>query len=172
MGGDEEEEERDGGEVFGVEGGGISGAYGDSDVRGQSGGEARGEGLGGPGGGGVEEGWDGGAGGAGGGGRFAAEPDRFVEEEEGGGGEEEKKGEVGGGGGGGRRREGRHRGGGACGRCRFGPRVFGVLETRLWAVVDGPNFIQEKCRNVNLCRFELGCLIVGGILVQRLQYLH
>ena len=111
-----------------VEGGGISGAYGDSDVRGQSGGEARGEGLGGPGGGGVEEGWDGGAGGAGGGGRFAAEPDRFVEEEEGGGGEEEKKGEVGGGGGGGRRREGRHRGGGACGRCRFGPWVLGVSE--------------------------------------------
>lgn len=140
MGGNDEEEERDGGEIVGVKGGGIGGADGDAGLRisGQSGGQARGEGLGGPGGGGVQEGRGGGAGGAGCGGRFAAEADRFVEEEEGGRGEEDEEGKVGGGGGAARRRgEGRHRGGGACGRCRFSPWVLGVLESHLWALGPG-----------------------------------
>lgn len=81
MGGDDEEEERDGGEVVRVEGRSVSGEDGNAGVDGQPVGEARGEGLGGPGDGGVEEGRGGGAGGAAGGGRFAAEADRFVEEE-------------------------------------------------------------------------------------------
>lgn len=109
MRGEDEEQQRDGGEVVRVEGGRVGGAGVHASVR-DTAGEAHGQGLGGAGGRGVEQ-RGGGGGGGGGAASEAAEADGLVEEEEGGRGEEEEQGEVGGGGGGGRRREGRHRGG-------------------------------------------------------------
>lgn len=137
MGGDEEEDERNGGEVVGVEGSRVGGTDRDAGVGGQSCREASGEGLGGPSGRGVEESRGRGAGRSSGGGGFAAETDGFVEEEEGRRGEEDEEGEVGGGGGACRRRGGRHRGGGACGRMPGSALGFWeVFEARLWALVS------------------------------------
>lgn len=127
MSGDDDQEERYGGKVVGVERGSVGGADGEAGIGGQSGGETLSEGFGGAGGRGVEKSRSGSAGGGRGG--FAAEAEGFVEEEEGGRGEEHEEGEVGGGGGGGRRREGKHRGGGAC---VVGPvRAFGF-----WGVLE------------------------------------